>query len=113
MTTELDPTHTQLVTQLVELNAQISDLTEQAETIKAKLRANLDTGTHTINGRPAVTITPTRRFSTTRAQTVLPTELLTLCQIHVIDAKRAREVLPPALYESCQEITGKPQVRLA
>lgn len=110
--TELDTDTADLVRRLAELNTHITDLTEQTEQIKEKLRANLNIGTYTINNQPAISIKPTRRFSPTRALTVLPVELLLLCQISVIDAKKAREVLPPALYASCQEDTGKPQVRL-
>lgn len=110
--TELDAGTADLVRRLTELNTQITDLTEQTEQIKEKLRANLNVGTYTINNQPVISIKPTRRFSPTRALTVLPTELLNLCQINIVDAKRAREVLPPALYASCQEDTGKPQVRL-
>lgn len=111
--TELQPEHINLVTRLADLQTRIAELTEQAEEIKGKLRANLDTGTYRINGRPAVTLTPTRRFSTDLATRVLPPELLTLCQVTTIDTKRAKAMLPPNLYEQCQEITGKAQVRLA
>lgn len=113
MPTELDTHHADLVKQLTELHAHITELTEQTEHIKDKLRDSLDTGTHTINGQPAITLTPTRRFNPTLATTTLPPELLTLCQVTTVDTKRAKQILPPSLYEACQETTGKTQVRLA
>lgn len=112
MTIELDTHLADLVARLADLQSRVSELTEQAEEIKAKLRANLDIGAYSIDGRPAVTITSTRRFSPTRAITVLPVELLALCQVSTVSAERARAVLPPAIFESCQEVSGKPQVRL-
>lgn len=110
---ELTTAQADLVDRLTDLNQQISELTQQADEIKAKLRADLADGQHTIDGRHAVTISITRRFDSTTATQVLPAELLTLCQTTTVDAKRAKEVLPPALYEQCQREIGKATVRLA
>lgn len=110
---ELDQHTAELVTRLADLQHRITELTEQADEIKGKLRGNLEYGSYTIGGRPAVTLTATRRFSADRATEVLPPELLAMCQVTTVDARRAKSVLPPTMYEACQDEAGKPQVRLA
>lgn len=111
--TELDTSFRDDLTLLADLQARIAELQEQADEIKAKLRANLTPDTYTVNGKRAVSIAETRRFSAAKASEVLPPQLLALCQVMEIDAARAKTVLPPHLYEQCQVVTGKPQVRLA
>jgi hypothetical protein len=111
--TELDTTTAATVAKLVAVRRQIRDLTTEADTLTGQLRDNLQAGSYTINGEPAVSVTPTRRFNASLAAEVLPPALLALIQSTTVDAKLAREKLPPALYEACQVDTGKPTVRLA
>lgn len=113
MTTELGMHQVDLVERLADLQQRIKELEEQADEIKDKLRANLTVGSYTVNGKPVISLSPTRRFSPKAAIRILTPELLALCQITVVDAKLARAVLPPAIYEFCQENAGKNQVRLA
>lgn len=98
---------------LADLHARVAALTEQINDIKTRLRTELAPGAYTINGEPAVTVTPQRRFDPAVAERVLPPDFLELCRVPKVDASTARKVLPPALYAACQADSGEPVIRLA
>lgn len=113
MSTELDATFHELVQRLAHIQARKAELEAEEAEIKAKLTGNLTVGSYSINGKPALSVTPGRRFDPLLAATVLPAELAALCQATVIDSKRAKLVLPPALYQQCQRENDRPTVRVA
>lgn len=108
-TTQLDTDTARLVASLADLNAQIADLTERAEVLKAELRA-LPPADYTIDGRPALRITPTRRFDPEKGLQLVPEDLRESCYSKVVDAKKVREYLAPALADACMVDAGKPKV---
>lgn len=110
---ELSPDAAATVAKLAAVLEQIHQLQADAETYKAQLRDTLGSGAYTINGQPAVSITPTRRFDAAHAEQVLPAQWLDTVRRTVVDAKVAKELLPPALFSACQVESGKPTVKLA
>lgn len=110
--TELDePTRT-MVSRLAQIAEIKADLDSEEKALKAELRQRLDLGQWTWNGRPAVSLSPNRRFSPDRAVEVLPPELLALCTATKVDGATAKKVLPPAMYAACQADAGEPVLRL-
>lgn len=109
---ELDATYHELITRLVHINARITELHEEQDSIKHQLANNLKHGDYTINGKPAFTLSVGKRFDPNLAAQIIPPQLLPLCQALVIDSTRAKAVLPPTLYEQCQKPNSKPTVRL-
>lgn len=110
--TELTEATRSIVSRLAAIAEAKGTLDAEEKTLKAELRSSLDLGQWTYAGTPVVTLSPNRRFSADKAATVLPPELLALCRIEKIDPATAKKVLPPALYESCQDIAGEPVIRL-
>lgn len=110
---ELDPDAAATVAKLAAVLEQIRQLQADAETYKTQLRDVLSAGAYTVNGQPALSITPTRRFDPAHAEQVLPPQWLTAVQRPVVDGKLAKELLPPALFAACQIESGKPAVKLA
>lgn len=110
---ELTRQYAETVAQLAAITEQIKELTEEADKLKGFLRGDLEPGAYTVDGRPALSITPTRRFDPTLAVTVVPNELLRLITVETIDGKRAKQILPPALYERCQKESPTATVKLA
>lgn len=92
--------------------AQIAELGMEADALKAMLRANLDAGTYSIDGVPAVRISPQRRFDPALAEQTLPGALLDLCIVRRVDGAQAKRVLPPEVYASCLAESGEPRVTL-
>lgn len=114
MTTTIDGDLADTYRQLRRITNEITDLQAIAEDIKARLRAAVPAGSKVeVDGQPAFSVTPNRRFNATTAEHVLPAELLELCKVSRVDAKAAKEVLPPALYAQCMVEVGEPVVRLA
>ena len=109
---ELDATYHELVARLAHIQARQGELATEEQEIKAKLRENLTEGTYTINGRRTLSVTTGHRFDPDLAASILPGELIQLCQVTIIDTKRSREVLPPTLYAKCQKPNTNPTVRL-
>lgn len=110
---ELDPNAAATVAKLRAVLEQIRQLEADAETYKAQLRDALRSGAYTINGQPALSITPNRRFNAEHAEQVLPPQWLDAVRRSAVDSKLAKELLPPALFATCQVESGKPTVRLA
>lgn len=112
MSTELDTTTRDTVARLAALEAQRADIDREITELKTKLAGDLTEGGYTINGKPVLNISVGRRFDPGLAAEVLPAELVALCQATVIDAKRAKDVLPPAIYAQCQRPNDKPTIRV-
>ncbi|MGH3800868.1 MAG: hypothetical protein ACRDTD_12155 [Pseudonocardiaceae bacterium] len=110
---DLDPSLAATVRKLTDINTQIRDLGSEADALKAQLRQALALGEHTVNGRPVVTISLTRKFDTSLAAQVLPPELLALVTVPTVDRALAEKLLPPALYERCQRVGANNTVRPA
>lgn len=110
MTTQLQAVHDPAddVTRLIDLQARIKQMNDEADTIKARLR-ELGDGTWEI-GNSKVTISPNRRFDVKTAQQVIPAPLLPLCMEQVVTSKRAKASLPPAIYSACMVEVGDPRV---
>lgn len=106
---ELDTDTARIVARLAELQATISDLSAEAEALKAELRS-LPAGDHDIDGRPALRIVPTRRFDAEKALELVPDPLRGECHVTVVDPKKVREYLAPALVDACMVESGKPRV---
>jgi len=109
---ELDATYHDLVTRLAHIQSRKAELEAQETELKAKLTEHLTYGSYTIGGKPALTISVGRRFDPTLAAQVLPAELIALCQVTIIDTKRAKEILPPAVFAQCQKLNDNPTVRV-
>ena len=105
----LDTDAARIVARLADLQAKINDLTGEAEALKAELRS-LNPGDYAIDGRPALRITPTRRFDADKALEYVAEPLREKCYSTVVDAKKVKEYLPPAVADLCMVEAGKPKV---
>jgi hypothetical protein len=108
---DLDPDAAATLRKLRDVLDQIKHLEEEANAYKTLLRGKLGVGQYTVNGQPAVTISPTKRFDPDKAAEILPPAAIEGISKTVIDAALAKKTLPPALYALCQSETGKPTVR--
>lgn len=98
---------------LADLAVSKAAIEAQERELRAALRAELPArGSYTINGVPAVSLAPTRRFNQDRAKEVLPAGTYDLICVQVADSRKAKELLPPALYELCQAEGPNDTVRL-
>jgi len=93
------------VSRLLDIQDRMSLLDDEAKAIKAWLSGELGEGKHRV-GPVTYSIYRSTRFSTRRAADVLPENWLALVSRPSIDAKIARDVLPPELYSACQETTS-------
>lgn len=100
--TDLDDQTANLVDRLKLLNTEISERTQQAEGIKKQLR-EIGPGTFHHNGRPVLDLIAGSTFDPARAEQILTAEQLEACRETIISAKRAAQVLPPALYAMCRK----------
>lgn len=110
--TQLDTDTARIVTRLVDLQAQIADLTSEAEGLKSELRNTLNPGDHNINGAPALRIIPNRRFNVDFAAGLLGTEQRKECLVVTYDATKVKRHLTPVEVEECMVEAGKPKVVL-
>jgi hypothetical protein len=111
MNTQLDDHTADLATRLADVQQRIRDLTEQENELKAKLAANLEAGTYpTPTGRNLV-VSVGAAFDQATAMVVLPHDVRMRCLVPVLDAKRVKQEVPPALYAQCQKPHAKPTVK--
>lgn len=102
MTEITDDDTRSIVSRLAQIAAEKADLDAEEKQLKQTLRGTYEVGTKlTFNGTPVLAIQPYRRFSTEIAAQNLTPELLALCTVPVVDPKRAKDVLPPAVYSTC------------
>lgn len=99
------------VKRYLELDAAKADIEIEQAAIKERLRA-LGVGSYTAPCGVAVTITPNRRFNPAEAERIVPAELIPAISTTAIDAKKAKAMLPPALYEAAMLPVGEPRVTL-
>lgn len=97
------------VKRYLELDELIKDLMGEQSAIKARIRG-LGTGVHHAPCGVDVSVTPQRRFNPDHAREVIPAAFLPLVEVTVVDGKKAKAALPPAIYEQCQVETGDPRV---
>lgn len=98
-----------------ELESERARIVEAQERIKAALVDELGVGRHDAGASVVTVSPPTRRFDPELARRVLDPQQLTMCSTVVVDAARARAVLPPDVYASCQQAKpgAAPVVRIA
>jgi hypothetical protein len=85
-------------------------MNDELEQIKARFRELVAVGEDAQAAGLTIAIQPNRRFDPATAQMVLPPELLKLCEATAIDSKKAKQVLPPAVYQQCMKDAGKAKV---
>lgn len=101
-----------LVKMLADLDIRERQIKNEKDAIKAQLRAELKRGHYTINGVPALSLTPTRRFDPEKAAEILPPAVFEAVARKVVDPTLAKQKLPPELYELCQKETPNDTVKL-
>lgn len=109
--TTLDTDTARIVARLVDVQAQIAELSGEAEEIKAELRT-LPPGDHEINGKAALRIVPTRRFDVAGAASLLEPDLRQACLSFAYDPAKIRKHLTPAQVEAHMVEAGKPKVQV-
>jgi hypothetical protein len=97
----------------LDLEAERRQLEEEQAGINARLRYALDVGAHDTVSGAKVTVSLNRRFDAERAAEVIPAELRPIVEVTVIDAKKAKEVLPPKLLDACRVVFGEPRVTIS
>lgn len=101
--TEATPDLVPLISRLAEVAQQRAELEVEEKTLREQLRPHLTVGERiTIRGNPVLTLRPFRRFDPDLAKSAIPEQLLPLCTVTTVDSKRAKDVLPPAIYRACQ-----------
>lgn len=104
--TPATPTFDDDVRRYVDLQAKIGDLTTELEAIRVRIRAH---GSGQV-GDLVVTVAAARRFSPVRAVDLLsPDELASITETTLSSAK-AKQVLPPVIYEQLLYPYGEPRV---
>ena len=107
-----DTTPEELAREYLDLKERAAVIDDRIKQIVAELRDNLGAGRHTA-GDHTVTVTPQRRFNPDRAAEVLAgSPLLEACQETVVTSARAKQVLPPAVYETCMVEAGEARVSI-
>jgi hypothetical protein len=101
-----------LVAEYLDLRDRKAAIDNRLEQITAELRS-LGVGRHQAGGH-TVTVSAQRRFNTEAAARILASnpDLLLACQETTISGSKAKQVLPPALYEMCQVEAGEPRVSI-
>lgn len=108
-------TDTQRITELVlrrlDLKEQAAAIQAELDAIDAELTAGRESGdTLELDGRPVLTVVRQRRFSTKLAAEHCTDAQLAAITVPKIDPARARDVLPPQLYERCRQ-AGTPYLK--
>lgn len=93
-----------LVQRYKDLTARRDDLQAEIDAILATAR-DLGLGKHATD-HGTVAVGPNRRFNAELAETVLTginPALVTACQSTVLDSKKVKATVPPAVYEQCMK----------
>lgn len=101
-----------LIREYVTLADQIAALTSRLDQVKTTMRS-LGVGRHESSALGlAVTVSkPPARFNPDRfAEVVTTVELIDACTEPVISARKAKQILPPAVYALCCVEGGEPRV---
>lgn len=103
------PTFDADVLRLVDIQALSKELDAEAEQIRERLRAH---GSGTV-GALRVHVTPQRRFSAQLAvETLTPEQIAQIAETSLSSTK-AKQLLPPAVYDSLLYEFGKPRVSVS
>jgi hypothetical protein len=101
--------------ELAAIQAQIKALTEAEKSVKTHIADLLagQVGDIIAEGRTVFTVAYSRRFDPELAHRILigTPDLLAACSTTVVDASKAKAVLPPAVYELCQAQSEKPTIK--
>lgn len=110
---DLDPDLAHVVAALRDLKLRRDRLDEEEGELKARLRKVLVAGQRGyVDGQPAVTLQPNRRFNLDRAVGFLPAEVAERCRVHAYDPKQVKRFLAPAVLDLCMDAVGDPKVVL-
>lgn len=99
------------VKRYLELDALKADIETEQGIIKERLR-DLGNGAHVAPCGVSVSVSPNRRFNADKAADVVPPVLLEQIQSLSIDTKKAKALLPPAVYDLCMVEVGQARVSL-
>lgn len=97
------------VKRYLDLDAKKADIEIEQAAIKERLRA-LGIGAHATPCGVSVTVATNRRFNPAEAEKIVPADLIPAISTTAIDAKKAKAILPPALYEAAMLPVGEPRV---
>lgn len=101
------------VKRYLELQSVIDDCKAEQEVIKADCR-QLGLGKHTTGAGPVV-VSPNRRWDAATAEQVLREinpDLIPACSETVLTSAKAKQVLPPAVYEQCMKASDNYKVSI-
>lgn len=102
-----------LVADRVNLAAQAKQIADLIADTDAALLELLSEGEAHAVAQGGVRITPpVKRFSASRAAAVLTDELYASITVPTVSSQKAKDNLPPTLYDLCREASGKPSVRV-
>ena len=88
------------VRRLIDVQARITELTGQADSLKTVLRAVGPLSRHPAAG-VLLSVTPNKRFDATKAKQLLPARTFADICVPRPDPAAARRVLTPETYEAC------------
>jgi hypothetical protein len=101
--------HAIALRRLLDLNARITELAGEAESLKAELRV-LPPGDYTLAGRPALRIQPQRKFDPQSGYALLDETAKHAALSVSIDAAKVKRQLTPDQLEACMVPSGQPKV---
>lgn len=100
------------VKRLLDIRSQIAELQETEQALKSFLRSSLGTVSQMPIAGQRVTISPVRRFDSGKAAGIIPAELIPFVTEAKISSTKAKQYLPPTLYDECLT-EYDPQVRIS
>lgn len=100
------------VKRLLDIRAQMAELEQSEKALKSFLRSSLGVVSQMPIAGQRVTIAPLRRFDAAKAVGVIPAELMGQVTEARVSPTKARQFLPPAMYEQCLT-EYDPQVRIS
>lgn len=104
----------ELVQDYLDVKEAIEKHTERLAQLAAQIRDALPIGDrHEIVPGVGVRVqAPARRFSADLAASTLDAGLIDAITVPTVSGAKAKQILPPALYEACCEANGDPTVRV-
>jgi hypothetical protein len=99
---------------LKDVRDRLTELKRHEEDLSGQLRAALkaEAGVEYKLGIYIITVTPRREFDRDQAAKMLSPDVLKALTVETIDRELAQQMLPPAVYASCQVEHGKATVRI-
>ena len=102
----LEETLAPLAARLTHIAEQRRPLDDEEAAIKERIKTIVPGPDRYAAGTLTITVSPNRRFDPVLAETTLPADVLAACQVTRIDPAKAKQILPPALYDQCLVDTG-------